>query len=269
MSLRQDTTHPASSPAGRSDFALEQLTDSQLAELLGDPAQRDAACETLVVRYQSIVRSCALRYHLPAQYTEELIQVGYVGLLKAINNFDPAVADKLAPYAQCSVSGEIKRFFRDKRWHLRVGRPDQELVLRARGARGELIQQLGHMPDNAEVASRLGVTAEELEAADKAASAFAPMSLDAEMAGLDGVALGDLMGADDQDLQRAVDLEAVSAHWGELPLRQQRILLLRFYGNMTQAQVADQIGCSQMHISRLEGRALRHLRQRLLTDEPG
>jgi RNA polymerase sigma-B factor len=248
---------------------LDRLADGQLAELLHDPARRDAACETLVSRYQSIVNSCARRYRLPAQFTEDLVQVGYVGLLKAINGFDPAVAPELAGYAHACVSGEIKRYFRDKRWQLRVRRADQELLLRARAVRAELVQELGRAPVDAEVARRLEITVEELEAADAAAGAFAPASLDAELGGNEGLTLGDVLGQEDQDLERAVDLEALSAHWGELPRREQRILTLRFYGNKSQAEVAQDVGCSQMHVSRLEARALGHLRQRLLSDEPG
>ena len=247
--------------------ALDKLTDAQLAELLRDPGRHDAACETLVSRYQSIVNSCARRYRLPAQFTEDLVQVGYVGLLKAINGFDPAVTPELAGYAHACVSGEIKRYFRDKRWQLSVRRADQDLLLRARAVRAELVQELGRVPVDAEVARHLEITVDELEAADAAASAFAPASLDAELG--EGLTLADLIGQEDQDLERAVDLEALSAHWGELPRREQRILTLRFYGNKSQAEVAQDVGCSQMHVSRLEARALGHLRQRLLADEPG
>jgi RNA polymerase sigma-B factor len=254
-------------PEDLSRPALDKLTDGQLAELLRDPGRHDAACETLVSRYQSIVNSCARRYRLPAQFTEDLVQVGYVGLLKAINGFDPAVTPELAGYAHACVSGEIKRYFRDKRWQLRVRRADQELLLRARAVRAELVQELGRVPVDVEVARHLEITVDELEAADAAASAFAPASLDAELG--EGLTLADLIGQEDQDLERAVDLEALSVHWRELPRREQRILTLRFYGNKSQAEVAEDVGCSQMHVSRLEARALGHLRQRLLTDEPG
>ena len=256
-------------PGGLSPPSLDRLTDGQLAELLRDPEWRDAACETLVSRYQSIVNSCARRYRLPAQYTEDLVQVGYVGLLKAINGFDPAVTPELAGYAHACVSGEIKRYFRDKRWQLRVRRADQEVLLLARAVREELVQELGRAPADAEVARHLEITVEELEAADVAAGAFAPASLDAELSGNEGLTLGDVLGQEDQDLERAVDLQALSAHWDELPRREQRILTLRFYGNKSQAEVAEDVGCSQMHVSRLEARALGHLRRRLLSDEPG
>ena len=256
-------------PRGLTRPGLDRLTDGELAELLRDPERRDAACETLVSRYQSIVNSCARRYRLSAQYTEDLVQVGYVGLLKAINGFDPAVTPELAGYAQACVSGEIKRYFRDKRWQLRVRRADQEILLRARAVRAELVQELGRTPVDAEVARHLEITVAELAAADAAAGAFAPASLDAEVGGNEGLTLGDVLGQEDQDLERAVDLEALSAHWAELPRREQRILTLRFYGNKSQAEVAQDVGCSQMHVSRLEARALGHLRRRLLSDEPG
>ena len=137
-----------------------------------------------------------------------------MGLLKAINGFDPGVTPELAGYAQACVSGEIKRYFRDKRWQLRVRRADQELMLRARAIRADLAQQLGRAPADAEVARQLEVTVEELEAADAAAGAFAPASLDAEVAGAGGLTLGDVLGEEDQDLERAVDLEALSGALG-------------------------------------------------------
>jgi RNA polymerase sigma-B factor len=256
-------------PASFSVSDLENLTDAELAELLRQPERRDAACEALVVRYGSMVRSCAYRYHLPAQYTEELVQVGYVGLLKAINNFDPTLSERLSGYAQACISGEIKRFFRDKRWQLRVRRADKELLLQARKVRAELVQQFGRTPVDADVAARLGVSLEALEAADLAADAFAPTSLDAQLSASDGLTLGEILGSEDPDLERTLDMEAVSAHWAELPRREQRILMMRFYGNQTQAEIAEQLGCSQMHVSRLQTRALGHLRRRLLADDPG
>jgi RNA polymerase sigma-B factor len=260
---------PSSAPSARPVGELESLTDAELTGLLHQPGHRDAACEVLVARYQSLVRSCAYQYHLPPQFTEELMQVGYVGLLKAINNFDPALSDVMTGYARVCVSGEIKRFFRDKRWQVHVRRADQELLLRARKLRSELIQELGGTPTDAEVARRLEVSVADLEAADLAADAYAPVSLDATLGSADGVALGELLGSDDPGLEHTVDMAAVSAHWAELPRREQRVLMLRFYGNMTQAQIAEKIGCSQMHVSRLEARALGYLRRRLLADEPG
>src|SRR5580692_6955412 len=150
--------------AGPSDSDLVWTVQSRPK---GDP-ERESACETLVARYQGLVRSCVQRYRDTPESPEELMQVGYLGLLKAINNFDVAVGPSLAAYAQPCVSGEIKRYFRDKRWQVRVRRPVQELRLRIRTATAELTQQLSRPPGDAELAAHLGVTEAEVAAAQLA-----------------------------------------------------------------------------------------------------
>jgi RNA polymerase sigma-B factor len=186
--------------------------------------------------------------------------------MKAINNFDPTVRQELKPYAHSCVTGEIKRFFRDKRWLIRVSRSDQELFLNAKKAQAELSAELGATPTDDQVAARLNVTAEALRHAYQAHDAFAPESLDAPVSTSDDRDSGDLIGSDDSALDRTVDMDAVRLHWDELPIPQQQILLMRFYGNMTQAQVAERLHCSQMHVSRLQSRALALLRKRLMDD---
>src|SRR5258708_17634215 len=121
-------------------------------------AEHDAACEAVVARYQSLVRSCAQRYWQSPESQEELMQVGYVGLLKAINNFDPAIGCNLAAYAQPCISGEIKRHFRDKRWQVHVRRSAQELRLELRRAPVEPTQRLARSPLAEELARHLGVS---------------------------------------------------------------------------------------------------------------
>jgi RNA polymerase sigma-B factor len=249
-----------------------EASDQDLVRLIqarpaGDP-ERSAACETLVARHQSIVRSCVQRYRESPEPTDDLMQVGYVGLLKAINNFDPAVGTNLAAYAQPCVSGEIKRHFRDKRWHVRVKRSSQELRLELRKATGELSQQLARTPGNAELASYLKVSEEDVREAQRADQAFQAASLDAPVGDPDGRSLADLMGADDPRLEQALDMESVWKHWEELPGREQRLLMMRFYGNMTQAQIGEQLGISQMHVSRLLSRALDYLRERIAEPAP-
>ncbi|HWG15030.1 MAG TPA: sigma-70 family RNA polymerase sigma factor [Streptosporangiaceae bacterium] len=258
---------PGTDPFESSDrLELHELTDAELAQLLGDPRHGDDARAALVARYQSLVRNSAHQYQLPAQYYEDLVQVGYLGLMKAINNFDPTVRQELKPYAHSCVTGEIKRFFRDKRWLIRVSRSDQELFLNAKKAQAELSAELGATPTDDQVAARLNVTAEALRHAYQAHDAFAPESLDAPVSTSDDRDSGDLIGSDDSALDRAVDMDAVRLHWDELPIPQQQILLMRFYGNMTQAQVAERLHCSQMHVSRLQSRALALLRKRLMDD---
>ena len=226
-----------------------------------DSRERGAACETLVLRYQPLVRYCAQRYWDSPESQEELMQAGYLGLLKAINYFDPARGTSLAAYAEPCVSGEIKRHFRDKRWQVRVKRSSQTR-LELRGARSELAQKLARHPTGAELARHLGVSEADLRDAQRAELAFQASSLDTALQ--TGFSLADTLGGEDPELQQAVDMESVWAHWHELPEREQRLLSMRFYGNMTQAEIGERLGISQMHVSRLLARALGYLRERLL-----
>jgi RNA polymerase sigma-B factor len=213
----------------RADADLLRLVQSRPAD---DPERR-AACETLVGRYENIVRSCVYRYRTGPELSEDLMQVGYVGLMKAINNFDPEVGDSLAAYAQPCVSGEIKRHFRDKRWQIRVRRSTQELRLRIGSVTADLTQQLSRPPGDAELAAHLGVTEAEIADAQLASHAFQATSLDGPAgADDDSACLGDLLSAEDPALEQELDI-------------------------------------SQMHVSRLLSHALRYLRDRITgTAEP-
>jgi RNA polymerase sigma-B factor len=248
---------------------LDELTDAELLTMIQSlprgNGQRDAACEVLVTRYRPLVRSCVLRYKNSAEPHEELMQVGYVGLLKAINNFDPSIGASLAGYAQPCVSGEIKRHFRDKRWQVHVKRSLQELRLELRNVASDLTNALGRMPTDAELAQHLNISDEDVRAARQADLAFQAASLDSPVTTQDGSAsLGDLLGDDDPQLEHLIDMQAVWAHWSELPDREQQLLLMRFYGNMTQAEIGAQLGISQMHVSRLLAEALSYLREHLV-----
>ncbi len=248
---------------------LSNLDDRDLLRLVRtlprDNDLRASACETLIGRYQKLVRSCVRQYLGSPEPAEELTQVGYVGLLKAINNFNPDYGTSLSAYAQPCVSGEIKRHFRDKRWQVHVRRSAQELLLEVRKATEDLTHKLGRPPSDHELAAHLGVTADDLQEARRADMVFHTYSLDAPVFDRqDPVLLADLLGADDQGVEHALDMEAVSAHWKELPAREQHILTMRFYGNLTQAEIGERLGISQMHVSRLLARALGYLRDRLL-----
>jgi RNA polymerase sigma-B factor len=266
-----ETVQVLPAPAGSTRIPqdLAGLDDRELLDIARSlprsSARRAAACDLLVSRHRNLVRSCVQRYKRSPEPAEDLMQVGYVGLLKAINNFDPAVGGSLAAYAWPCITGEIKRHFRDKRWQLHVERSVQDLVLTAREGRGRLTQQLGHTPTDTELASHLGVSDADIRDARRAELVLAPRSLDQLAAGQAGtVSLADLLGEEDPQLDHMLGMQAVATHWGELPLREQKILLLRFYGGMTQAQVGQQLGISQMHVSRLLAHALGYLRPRLL-----
>jgi RNA polymerase sigma-B factor len=269
--LRAAATPPA--PAGRTLTDLGRLDDRALLRIVRDQPRhsprRAAACELLVTRHRNLVRSCVARYKHSPEPVEDLTQVGYLGLLKAINNFDPDLGGSLAAYAQPCISGEIKRHFRDKRWQVHVERSTQELVLHVREATRTLTQQLGHHPADTDITTHLGITPADLDEARRADLVFTPASLDAPLAGRpDAATLADVLGHDDPDVEHTLDMHAVAAHWGELPRREQKILLLRFYGDMTQAEIGHHLGISQMHVSRLLAHALTHLRHRLTTDSP-
>jgi len=256
------TTAAATTPA----VALVERDDSDLLALIRaddeDDELRAAAREVIVIRYESLVRGCVHRYRDSPEPVEDLMQAGYVGLLKAINNFDPALGQNLAAYAQPCVSGEIKRHFRDKRWQI------HELLLQVRRARGELAQDLGRSPRDEEMARHLGVSLDDLHDAQRADMVFHSHSLDAPLYGQEDLAtLGELIGQEDPQVEHTLDMESVLAHWNELPEREQRILTMRFYGNMTQAEIGDRLGISQMHVSRLLARALRYLRDCLLGED--
>ena len=247
---------------------LDGLLDEELLvhcrEFPAQSREGDAARETLVRRYEPVVRGCVRQYRGSPEPVEDLMQVGYVGLLKAINNFDPQFGGGLRAYAVPCISGEVKRHFRDKRWQVRVARPMQELLLEMRGATEELTHELGRHPSEEELAGRLGVTEEELREARQAGEGFAALSLDAPLAGgEDPGDLGSLLGEEDKAMSCAVDMEAVAQHWEDLPSREQRILSMRFYGNLTQEEIAKRLGISQMHVSRLLARALKQLRSLL------
>ena len=261
-------------PAAKTLASLARLDDAALLRIIRDhPAaspRRAAACELLVTRHRNLVRSCVARYKNSPEPAEDLTQVGYLGLLKAINNFDPDLGGSLAAYAQPCISGEIKRHFRDKRWQVHVERSMQERVLHVRAATRALTQELGHTPADHELASHLGISQTDLRDARRADLVFQPASLDAPLAGRpDAATLADTLGEEDPHVEHALDMHALAAHWHELPRREQKILLLRFYGDMTQAEIGHQLGISQMHVSRLLTHALTHLRHRLLaTDTP-
>jgi RNA polymerase sigma-B factor len=251
------------------DAALEKLPDGDLLARCRAHERTSAewaeACDVLVRRHTPLVRACVRQYRGSPEQTEDLMQVGYLGLLKAIRNYDPAFGNGLRAYAVPCITGELKRHFRDKRWQVKVTRPVQELLLEMRGAVEDLTHELGRLPGDNELARRLGVTAEEVREAMQAADGFSVLSLNASTDGDEELSeLGDLLGAEDAGFGRAVNMEAVERHWHELPRREQRILIMRFYGNQTQAEVAAQLGISQMHVCRLQARALARLRDVLL-----
>jgi RNA polymerase sigma-B factor len=258
---RLSRTRDADGPGARGERDDAELLALVRSQPLGS-AQRAAACEVLVKRYESLVRQCVRRYRNSPEPEADLMQTGYVGLIKAINNFDPGREVGLAGYALPCITGEIKRHFRDKRWQVHVKRSVQEQMLVVRRTREGLRQELGKEPADGEVANAAGLTTEQVSEAAQAEQVFRSHSLDAPVsAELEAATLADLMGQEDPAIEHVLHMEAITSHWHELPRRQQRILTMRFYGNMTQEEIGRAVGISQMHVSRLLTAALAYLRQ--------
>lgn len=246
--------------AGLDNGALLAIARSQ-----PQTSERSAARDLLVTRHRSLVRSCVSRYRRGPEPTEDLMQVGYLGLMKAINKFDPAFGRNLAAYAQPTIMGELKRYFRDNRWPVHATRSVQELVLAVRAATEDLTHELGRVPAEADLAARLAVSAAELREARLAETAFRPFSLD-EPLGVrsDAASLADLLGEDDGQIEHMLTMQVVAAHWDELPARERTILRFRFQGDLSQAEIGRRVGVSQMQVSRLLSHALGYLRSFVL-----
>ena len=190
-----------------------------------------------------------------------------LGLVKAINRYDPEYGNQFLAFASPTMIGEVKRHFRDRTWSLRVPRRLQELRLALHAAQQEFTQNHGRPPTVREIAEILDVTEDEALEALTAADAYRPVSLDTPVGTDEGSdTIGDLIGGDDPAIELTIDRQAIGPLLDGLPARERTILLHRFFGNKTQSEIADIVGISQMHVSRLITRSLAELRTRLLQD---
>ncbi|HET6211784.1 MAG TPA: RNA polymerase sigma factor SigF [Micromonosporaceae bacterium] len=224
------------------------------------PAMRQQAIEA----WLPLARHLAHRFSGRGEPVDDLVQTATIGLIKAIDKFDPQRGVEFAAYAVPTIVGEIKRHFRDLTWDVRVPRRLQELRLVIGEAAGTLAQQLGRSPTVADLAAHLTLNEEAVIEGLEGARAYHAVSLQTPAAtGDGGTELGDLLGAEDSDLELAELRVALAPALATLTEREQRILVMRFYGNMTQSQIAERVGISQMHVSRLLARALGSLRGEL------
>jgi RNA polymerase sigma-B factor len=264
---REPAVQPAAAASGPHLPRLTGLDDQQLLSIAQSlPGEQGAAArELLVSRYGNLVRSCVASYHRGRPPAEDLMQVGYVGLMKAINHYDPAFGGSLAAYARPTIMGELKRYFRDTHWPVHIRRPIQELVLAVRAATEDLSHELGHAPAEADLAARLLVSTADLREARLAETAFRPFSLDAPLGDhSEASSLAELLGGEDQRIEHMLGMQVVAAHWDELPARERVVLMLRFHGDLSQAEIGRRVGVSQMQVSRLLSHALGYLRPYLL-----
>ena len=219
-----------------------------------------AAREELVERFMPLARDLALRYSYTDEPVDDLVQVASLGLLKAIDRFEPGRGTKLTSYAVPTILGELKRHFRDKGWALHVPRDLQERTLAVAREREALTKRLGRTPTVRELASVVGCSSEQVLEAVEAATGYEATSLDAPAAAADdGAPLVDLIGGDDGSYALVHSRHAMAEAWRELPEIERRVLALRFVEDLTQREIGERIGFSQMHVSRLLRRGLDRL----------
>lgn len=228
-------------------------------------ARRGALRQRAIEHSLPLADRLARRFHGMGESPADLSQVAALGLMKAIDGFDPDYGTDFGGYATPTIVGELKRYFRDKGWGVHVPRRLQELRIEINRVRDTLGQRLGRSPTPRDVAEHLGVAEDQILEALVASSAYRPVSLFAPLGGDDDAGtLADVLGDDDRDIDGVEFRQAVKPLIARLPERERRILSLRFYGNRTQAQIAADLGISQMHVSRLLSRTLEGLRRALL-----
>lgn len=246
------------------DYADLAPLFEQLAELPdGDPRRAELRTR-LVTGHLPVAQHIAQRFANRGEPQDDLLQVATVGLINAVDRFDPTRGTDFLSFAIPTVMGEVRRHFRDTCWSLRVPRRLKELHLAVSTASAELSQRLGRAPTPSEIATHLGEPIEDVYQGLEAAGGYRSQSLD-EVLGPneDSASVGDRIGFEDQALVEVDQQETLQPLLAELPERERRILILRFYGNMTQTQIAEKVGLSQMHVSRLLSRTLRRLRERI------
>ncbi len=223
----------------------------------GDLEAREELCE----RFLPLARDLAVRYTYTDEPFDDLLQVASLGLVKAIDRFDPGRGTKFTSYAAPTILGELKRHFRDKGWSLHVPRDLQERTLAVSRATEVLSTELGRSPTVREVAEHLGCSVEQVLEAQEAAASYEAASLDAPTTRDDGdsASLVDLLGADDSAYELVEDRDAIASTWLALPEVERQVIELRFMHDLTQREIGERIGYSQMHVSRLLRRALNRL----------
>ncbi|MET9422374.1 MULTISPECIES: SigB/SigF/SigG family RNA polymerase sigma factor [unclassified Streptomyces] len=239
----------------------------RLAEL-DDGPERQEVRQEIVSAWLPMAERIAGRFRNRGESIEDLQQVAALGLVKAVDRYDPS-RGAFESFAVPTVVGEVKRHFRDHMWALHVPRRVQDLRNRVRFARQDLVQTVsGRAPTVAEIAERAGVSEEDALVGLEALESFTALSLDAELPGADdGYSLSDTLGAADPAIDVLVDREAVKPGLRKLPEREQNILYMRFFRDMTQSSIAQTLGISQMHVSRLISRSCDQLRNEVMRDE--
>ncbi|ARF79582.1 RNA polymerase sigma factor SigF [Kitasatospora aureofaciens] len=260
---------PAEAPPG-SGLDTRTLSRSlflRLATLEPGSEEHTYVRDTLIELNLPLVRYASARFRSRNEPMEDIVQVGTIGLIKAIDRFDPERGVEFPTFAMPTVVGEIKRFFRDTSWSVRVPRRLQELRLALTKAGDDLSQRLDRSPTVAELAACLGVSEEDVVEGLAVGNAYTASSLDSSPGEEDSEGpLADRLGYEDLALEGVEYRESLKPLLAKLPPRERRIIMLRFFGNLTQSQIGEEIGISQMHVSRLLTRTLTQLREGLISE---
>jgi RNA polymerase sigma-B factor len=256
----------------RDERAADRARTKELFAELGTISEDDVRYrqvrDQLVEMHLPLVEYLARRFRNRGEPLDDLVQVATIGLIKSIDRFDLDRGVEFSTYATPTIVGEIKRHFRDKGWAIRVPRRLQEMKLSLTKATAELSQRNGRAPTVAELAAHLEISEDEVLEGLESANAYAAVSLDApDISDDDSTAVSDTLGQMDDALEGVVYRESLKPLLERLPPREKNILMLRFFGNMTQSQIAADLGISQMHVSRLLARTLAQLREDLLVEE--
>ncbi|MFD9007199.1 RNA polymerase sigma factor SigF [Streptomyces sp. NPDC059582] len=230
--------------------------------------QRDTLRAHLVEAWLPMADRLAGRFRSRGENFDDLRQVAAVGLIKAVDRYDPELGNAFESYAVPTITGEIKRHFRDHMWTLHVPRRVQDLRNRVRFARQDLAQTIsGRPPSVAEIAEHTQLSEDDVRTGLEALESFTALSLDADLPGSDeGYSLSEALGSPDPALDTVVDRESVKPRLAALSERERTILYMRFFGDMTQSRIAEQLGISQMHVSRLISRCCDRLRDQVMRE---
>lgn len=258
-------TAPRTTRWGATHRDRERRLLAELAALDPQDPRRTGVRDELVTLHLPLVHHLARRYRDRGESLEDLVQIGTVGLIKSVDRFDPDKGVEFSTYASPTIIGEIKRHFRDHTWAVRVPRRLQELTAAVTATTDALTRQLGRSPTVREIAESLGVSTDDVLEALEARQAYSATSLDAGRSGDPDQpsTLADTLGMDDVALDAVEDREALRPLLAALPERERAIIVKRFVQNKSQTQIAQEMGISQMHVSRLLAKTLGELRRGL------
>ena len=234
----------------------------QLAALEAGTSEHEALRAALIERHLPLVTFMARKFADRGEPLDDLIQVGTIGLIKAIDRFEISKGFEFSTFATPTIVGEIKRHFRDKTWAVRVPRRLQELGASVTKATTELTQKLDRSPTPKEIAKHLGITVDDVAEALESNAAYSTVSLD--VTSETSTSIGETFGALDEALEGVEYRESLRPLLAQLDDREKRILQMRFFDNLSQSQIATELGISQMHVSRILNKVLTHLREGLI-----